>query len=151
MPAARGGRPVSLTATSSRAAIIGLRMNAYNAVRYPTYPKPQTHPDRLASVATLFGMDPPCVPRCRVLELGCGTGGNLIPMAFGLPQSSFTGVDSAAGPVAEGRRDIAELGLRNIELHTMDISEIAPEFGAFDYVIAHGVYSWVPETVRDKI
>ena len=33
----------------------------YDNVLYPSAPYPQTHPDRLATMATLFGMQPsPC-------------------------------------------------------------------------------------------
>ncbi|MCL4402684.1 MAG: class I SAM-dependent methyltransferase, partial [Acidobacteria bacterium] len=126
-------------------------MTAYDSVRYPTYAKPQTHPGRLATMAILFGMEPAPVQRCRVLELGCGTGDNLIPMAFGMPESRFVGVDLAEGPIADGCRRIRELGLANIRLEAMDLMEVGPEFGEFDYIIAHGVFSWVPVPAREKI
>ena len=123
----------------------------YDAVRYPTNPKPQTHPDRLATMATLFGMSPAPVTRCRVLELACGTGGNLIPMAFALPDSRFTGIDLAAEPVAEGCRMVERLGLTNIRLLAMDLMEFGAEHGECDYIIAHGLYSWVAPQVRERI
>ena len=126
-------------------------MNRYDAVRYPTYAKPETHPGRLAAMARLFGLESASPERSRVLELGCGTGGNLIPMAYGLPQGRFTGVDAAEGPVADGCRRIRDLGLDNISLRAMDLMDVGPEFGKFDYIVVHGVYSWVPAPVRDKI
>jgi SAM-dependent methyltransferase len=126
-------------------------MNRYDAVRYPTYAKPETHPGRMAAMAALFGVEAAPPERCRVLELGCGTGGNLIPMAYGLPESRFTGVDAAEGPIADGCRRVRDLKLENISLRVMDLMEVGPDFGEFDYVIAHGVYSWVPAPVRDKI
>jgi SAM-dependent methyltransferase len=125
--------------------------NAYQQVPYLTQPMAQTHPDRLASVATLFGMTPAPVTSCRVLEVGCGSGANLIPMAHFLPGSRFTGVDLAEGPIADGRRAVEELGLTNIELHAMDLCDIGGAMGQFDYIIAHGVYSWVPEPVREGL
>ena len=57
--------------------------NPYDEVLYPGYPFAQAHPDRLGAMARLFGMNPAPVEACRVLELGCGDGGNLIPMAVG--------------------------------------------------------------------
>ena len=78
--------------------------NAYHRIPYITRPLAASHPDRLASVATLFGMSPAPVASCRVLELGCGSGGNLIPMAYRLPGSRFTGIDLAERAIAEGRR-----------------------------------------------
>jgi len=125
--------------------------NAYDTVPYRTYPRFETHPDRLAAVATLFGMRPAPVRHCRVLEIGCGDGGNLIPMAYHLPESSFLGVDLADRPIAAAHRTIAALGLSNIEMVAADLRTIGASFGEFDYVIAHGLYSWVPAGVRDAL
>src|ERR1039457_437777 len=123
----------------------------YDQVRYRGLPFDQTHPDRLATLATLFGMQPAPVDHCRVLEIGCGAGANLIPMAFTLPNSTFAGFDLAETPIAMGRQAANELGLTNLQLFQADIMEIGPDLGEFDYVIAHGVYSWVPDFVREKL
>lgn len=124
---------------------------AYDAIPYPSYPFPETHPDRLATVATLLGMQPAPVERCRVLELGCAAGGNLIPMAYALPNSRFVGIDLSGRQIAAGQPLIAALELQNISLQQLDLLEVGPEFGQFDYIIAHGVYSWVPPEVQTKI
>ena len=121
----------------------------YDAFPYPSSAYPRTHPDRLAVVATLYGIDPPSVDRCRVLELGCGDGWNLISMAYGLPNSEFTGIDLASTPIERGKAFCQELGLRNVHLRQLDLME-AGDLGEFDYIIAHGLYSWVPEPVRRK-
>jgi len=124
---------------------------AYDEIPYPGSCYTQTHPDRLAVMATLFGLAPAPVARCRVLEIGCGDGGNLIPMAFGLPQSSFTGVDLAESAIARGQELIGRLGLHNIRLRCLDLMDIDSGFPEFDYIIAHGVYSWVPPQAAEKI
>src|SRR5439155_909713 len=67
--------------------------SVYDEVPYESRAFTETHPDRLATVATLFGLKPPPVEKCRVLELGCADGTNLIPMAIGLPEGTFVGVD----------------------------------------------------------
>src|SRR5262245_36011475 len=123
----------------------------YDQVAYPTLPMPQSHPDRLATIALLFGMTPQPIDRCRVLELGCGDGMNIIPMAHGLAGSEFVGIDLAATPIAMGHATIAALGLRNVALRQLDIMDLGEELGTFDYIIAHGVYSWVPEATRDRL
>ena len=84
----------------------------YDELPYPGSAFAQTHPDRLATLATLFGMTPAPVERCRVLELGCGDGGNLIPMAFALPESRFTGVDLATTAIARGQQLIDQVRAR---------------------------------------
>ena len=74
-------------------------ISPYDQVLYPSRTLPQTHPSRLATVAFLRGMEPAPIGRCRVLELGCGTAVNLIPMAFHHPESEFVGLDSAERPL----------------------------------------------------
>src|ERR1700722_4167944 len=126
--------------------------NPYDEVLYPVTTFPQTHPNRLATVAFLRGMEPAPVRHCRVLELGCGACSNIIGMAFQSPASEFIGLDLAQRPIASGQDFVEGLGLENITLYSMDIC--APDtnqLGRFDYIIAHGVYSWVPEPVRERI
>ena len=86
-----------------------------------------------------------------MLELGCGDGGNLIPMALGLPGSSFVGIDTAARAIGRGQALARALELDNVTLEAGAIEDFAPAPGGFDYVIAHGVYSWVPAAVRDRL
>jgi len=124
---------------------------SYDRLPYPSAPFPQTHPSRLATLAALHGMRPAPPAKCRVLELGCAEGGNLIPMAYQFPESSFVGIDLSAPAIERGKKTIAELGLSNIELRALDIAELSSDTGRFDYIIAHGVYSWVPAQVREKI
>jgi cyclopropane fatty-acyl-phospholipid synthase-like methyltransferase len=125
--------------------------NAYDEVSYPGFPFSRTHPDRLATIATLFGMKPAPVENCRVLELGCGDGGNLLPMAFGLRGSEFAGIDLAGLPIARGRAMAEALGLKNVSLRQEDILQFSACRGQYDYIIAHGIYSWVPTVVQDKL
>jgi SAM-dependent methyltransferase len=114
-------------------------------------PRRQTHPDRLAAMARLFGMRPAPVTACRVLELGCGSGANLIPQAYYLPESRFTGIDMAAEPIAVARAMAGDLGLSNIDLRVADLRDLGTEVGEFDYIFAHGLYSWIPSDVRDRL
>ena len=126
-------------------------MNSYDELPYPSQAFSQTHPDRLATLARVFGLQPPPIENCRVLELGCAGGGNLIPMACGLPGSRFTGVDLSARQVAEGRVRIEALGLRNVRIEEASITDVDERWGQFDYVVCHGVYSWVEPAVQDWI
>ena len=120
-------------------------------IHYPGGAWEHSHPDRIAANARMYGLNPAPVDRCRVLELGCGAGGNLVPMACGLPDAQFVGIELAARAVELGRSLAAALGLSNVELHRCDILDLPANLGQFDYVIAHGVYSWVPAPVRDAL
>jgi SAM-dependent methyltransferase len=124
---------------------------AYDKNAYPGFPYVQTHPDRLAMLGRLYGMEVAPVENCRVLELGCGEGRNLIPMAMQLPGSHFLGIDLAGTAIDKGVRLIGELGLTNIQLQHEDLLKFDCEPGTFDYIIAHGLYSWVPPAVQEKI
>ena len=125
--------------------------NSYDELPYTNLSHPWTHPARIAAVATMFGLQPPPADRCRVLELGCAAGANLIPLAEILPHSEFVGVDGSARQIAEGVDAVRAAGLTNIRLDAADILAIDESWGAFDYIIAHGVFSWVPAVVRVKI
>src|SRR6266478_9537585 len=124
---------------------------SYDELAYQTFPFAQTHPDRLATLGWLFGLTPAPIERCRVLEIGCSSGGNLIPVAATLPQSEFVGVDFSAGEIDDGKADVAALHLGNVRLLQMDINDFGETFGTFDYIVAHGVYSWVSNDVQDKL
>lgn len=123
----------------------------YDEIRYPERSFEYTHPNRLATIAALYGMTPAPIQNCRVLELGCGVGGNIVPMAYQSPGSQYVGIDLSSDAIALGQKRIDALGLKNISLHHLDILDVADQFGSFDYIVAHGVYSWVPAPVRKKI
>ena len=126
-------------------------MDHYAAVPYESIPFPDTHPGHLCAIGRLFGLNPADPTEARVLELGCAAGGNLIPMAWHHPGGSFLGIDLAPNQIADGQALLGRLNLTNCELRTGDILELDETLGEFDYIIAHGVYSWVPEPVRQHL
>jgi methyltransferase-like protein/SAM-dependent methyltransferase len=123
----------------------------YDEVPYPSTSFIVSHPDNLATLATLLGMRPSPVEHCRVLELGCASGGNIVPMALSLPESEFVGIDLSGRQIAEGQAMVDAVGLKNVTLQHMNILDVNADFGQFDYIITHGIYSWVPSEVQDKI
>ncbi len=125
--------------------------SVYDAIEYPGFAYAHTHPDKLAVMSLLYGLEPPPVSTCRVLEVACNEGANLIPMAYAIPGAEFVGFDLAPECVVRGQERIRELGLRNIRLFAADLMQVGSELGEFDYIIAHGFYAWVPEPVRDRL
>src|SRR5277367_3482122 len=98
--------------------------SSYELVRYVGYPFAQTHPDRLATMAALFGMTPVPIHRARVLEIGCCDGGNLIPMALTLPDSEFVGIDLTEIDIIRARETAAALNLTNVQFHALDLTTL---------------------------
>lgn len=125
--------------------------NAYDRLPYLSAAFPQSSPARLHAIARLFGLDAPDPATARVLELGCSAGGNLLPFAVMHPRARAVGIDLSPVQVESGRAIVGLLGLDNLELRHMSITDVGPELGEFDYVICHGVYSWVPPEVQEKI
>ncbi len=123
----------------------------YNGLPYASLPVDYCQPSSLAAMATIFGVEPPRLDGARVLELGCSSGGNIIPLASRFPQASFTGIDLAQSHVDIARKRIAALGLTNISIDVGDLANARFEPGAFDFVLCHGVFSWVPGATQDAI
>ena len=123
----------------------------YDVVAYPSYTHNQTHPDRLAVIGRLFGLNPAPVAHCRVLELGCGNASNLVPMAWSLPKSEFVGIDLAPSAIQLGLEMVSALGVSNIRLVHGSLTDIDDSWGQFDYIIAHGLFSWVPPEIRERL
>lgn len=123
----------------------------YDAVPYRHGAVPESHPARMGAIARLFGIPAAPPDRCRVLELGCGEGMNLLPLAERFPNSEFTGMDFSAKQIAVAEAARSACGIGNVRLVCGDLRTWKPEGGAFDYIIAHGVYSWVPPDVRERM
>jgi SAM-dependent methyltransferase len=121
---------------------------SYDAVPYESLAFFETHPDRLATLARLHGLDPAPVATARVLELGCAGGGNLVPMALAAPKGRFVGVDRSARQIEAARALAGRLGLTNIEFHAIGLEDLGRDAGPFDYVICHGLLSWLPPDLR---
>ncbi|MBC7438171.1 MAG: methyltransferase regulatory domain-containing protein, partial [Bdellovibrionales bacterium] len=125
---------------------------AYDELPYASKPFPQSTPEQLAIMARLFKLDAPDIATARVLELGCSAGGNLIPLAVRYPKLRAVGIDFSNVEIEQGKIQLVKLGIENCTLHCLDISRAAEKIeGTFDYIICHGVFSWVPEPVRQAI
>lgn len=126
--------------------------DSYNALPYANFVFPLTHPLRISATLSYHGYRHRSLRGARVLEVGCAAGGNLIPMADSLPETSFVGVDISSRQIESGQSLQRQCGgIPNLQLECADLCEIDSSWGQFDYIIAHGVFSWVPLGVREHL
>lgn len=125
--------------------------NTYDDLPYPPYTFPATHIGRLAAIGRLFTLNAADPRTARVLELGCGTGINMVAMAQLFPEAQFIGIDASARQIEDGRKAVEATGLTNVDLRHADIATLGEELGDFDFIITHGIYSWVPPHVKEAI
>jgi SAM-dependent methyltransferase len=126
--------------------------NPYDELPYKSCPIDWTSPERLALVSLLHGGPRPPLDSYRVLELGCGAGQNLLPLAYYRSNAAFVGVDGAESQIkmAESRR--SRLEVSNLEFIHADFRNVAHRLsGQFDYILAHGVFSWVTHEIRESL
>lgn len=125
---------------------------SYDAVDYDSEANPDAHPRAMASIARALGFPAAPPDDARVLEIGCGNGENLLAAATYLPAASFEGFDLAGRAIEDGTRQAEASGLSNVTLRKADIrEERAAGLGGYDYVVAHGLLSWVPGPVKDDL
>ncbi len=129
---------------------------SYDKVPYQSNAFINASIDRMYVVAKSYGINATKPENARVLELGCAAGGNIIAQAIKHKSANFIGVDLATSQIQEGQKAINKLGLKNIELFSDDLANIArgggvAKYGKFDYIIAHGIFSWVPDFVKKAI
>ncbi len=125
--------------------------NAYDEVPYSSFTFAQTSPAYTRSCAYVFGLNSPDHTTAKVLELGCASGNNILAFAAAYPKSECVGIDLSPKQIDEGKKRISDLGIKNLRLETKSIMDIDESFGKFDYIICHGVISWVPKEVQAKI
>lgn len=130
---------------------IGRMETPYDRITYPGGVYAQAQISRFATVAALHGLKTPDLNSCRVLELGCNRGLHLIGMALRYPGAQFVGVDLSETAIARATELVEALELKNINFRAMDVTQLGGRHGECDYLIAHGLYSWVPAPVREKI
>ena len=128
-----------------------VQQTIYSELGYKSMPFPYTTPATLEAYAALVGVSAPNPKTARVLELGATYGGNIISQALFNPDATFVGIELSQEQVEKGNEVIANAGLANVSLIQSDIASIGSEIGTFDYIIAHGVYSWVDDGVKDAL
>ena len=122
----------------------------YADLGYLSQPFPYASAPFLESYARLLGLSPAPASTARILEIGSSYGGNLISQALFYPKATFTGIEIAPTQVSVGKTYIDQLGITNLALLEGDVNESHDHLGTYDYIIAHGFYSWVDEDTKDN-
>ena len=122
----------------------------YADLGYLSQPFPYASAPFLESYARLLGLSPAPASTARILEIGSSYGGNLISQALFYPQATFTGIEIAPTQVSVGKTYIDQLGITNLNLLEGDVNESHDHLGTYDYIIAHGFYSWVDEETKNN-
>ena len=122
----------------------------YADLGYLSQPFPYASAPFLESYARLLGLSPAPASTARILEIGSSYGGNLISQALFYPNATFTGIEIAPTHVSVGKTYIDQLGITNLDLLEGDVNESHQHLGTYDYIIAHGFYSWVDEETKDN-
>jgi SAM-dependent methyltransferase len=143
--------PSDSAAITSAPTVTDTLREAYNRTLYVGRPCATSHPARIRAIAQAMGVAAPPLEHARILEIGCGDGGNLIPMAAAWPGTTCVGIDLAEQGIVRANAFAADLALRNARFVAADLRDLAPEHAGFDYILAHGFYSWVPAEVRDVL
>ena len=125
--------------------------DSYDNFLYVSKAFPNTNINSLLAKGKIYGLNPAPLKGARVLELGSSCGGNIIPQALYYPEATFTGIDLSPVQVQHGNDLIQSMGLTNVTLLEKNIMDIDDDFGTFDYILVHGIWSWVPDVVKDKI
>ena len=128
-----------------------MQQTIYKELGYKSYPFPFTTPAYLEAYGTLVGLKPPMAKTARVLELGATYGGNIISQAMHNPEATFVGIELSQDQVEKGNKIISDAKLDNVSLLQGDILNFDESLGNFDYIIAHGFYSWISDEMKDKL
>lgn len=128
-----------------------MQQTIYKELGYKSYPFPFTTPAYLEAYGTLVGLNTPPAKTARVLELGATYGGNIISQAVHNPEATFVGIELSQDQVEKGNKIISDAKLDNVSLIQGDIMNFDETLGTFDYIIAHGFYSWISDEMKDKL
>lgn len=140
-----------MTAETDIEAKLAKVAQSYDAMPYVSVGVKQSQPNRLAAIAQIFGLIVKPLKQARVLEVGSAEGGNILPLALRFPKAEFVGIDISSVQIERGKQHVKALGLNNVRMECRSVTNLRPALGQFDFIICHGIYSWVERPVQDAI
>ncbi|CAN5769364.1 methyltransferase regulatory domain-containing protein [soil metagenome] len=109
-------------------------------------------PARIRLAAALNGIAPPPADDFDYCELGCAQADTLCALAAAHPRARFLGIDLSALHIAAAKRLARDGALENIGFLERDFANLDEEdIGEFDFIVAHGVLSWVSAEKRHRL
>ncbi len=126
-------------------------MDNYDRIPYIGDSYPSTHIRHLWAMGNILGVNPTPPPRARTMEIGSACGYNIFPQAVHFPNAYFLGIDLSAKHTEQAEQMREMLQCNNVEFRCANIVDVKEPPHSFDYIICHGVFSWVPLEVRDSI
>ncbi|WP_159994299.1 class I SAM-dependent methyltransferase [Roseomonas sp. 18066] len=120
---------------------------------YPAQFHREMTPAWIDAVGRGLGFAAPEIGRpFRWCELGCGEGLNALVVAASHPQAQVVAIDANAAAIAGLAAAAQAAGLRNLvalQAEFADLPEAGP--GGFDFIVTHGVLSWVSDATRQAM
>ncbi len=123
----------------------------YDALAYPARVTSASEPARMAAIARMHGHAGADPATARVLDIGCGVGTNALNLAMLQPRSTVVGIDVSGVQIDAAKAARQTLGVANARFEHVDLTQLPSDFGEFDYIVAHGLYAWIPDEVRQRL
>jgi len=106
-------------------------------------------PSRMTYSLRCAGYDVPSVPKTfRYCDLGCGYGLTVLILARCHPKAKFVGIDINPEHIAWANAMARRFKLKNVSFVCADFGEVGSEDEPYDYIAAHGIYTWVDPSVQ---
>jgi 2-polyprenyl-3-methyl-5-hydroxy-6-metoxy-1,4-benzoquinol methylase len=123
----------------------------YNREDYPSMSHPTGHPSIMAASAIFGGLRTTQVPTSRILEIGCASGHHILPIAAAFPDASITAVDLSNHAIEKAQSIAQSAKITNAQFLCADIKNWRPSAHQYDYIIAHGFFSWVDDEAKSAL
>lgn len=126
-------------------------------VAYPAHFHREIMPVWLVSTLQALGRQAPDISASYTwLELGCGVGLSTLIAAACNPDGQFIGIDFSQREIEKAQKIADEAGLQNVQFIRQDLQTCALQANTLpqpdcDFIVTHGVYSWVSELDRQAI
>ena len=121
-----------------------------NTISYTDTFFSELNPHMIRCSALMRGFRVPDSIHFTYCELGCGTGHSLLLYAAANPQARFIGIDLSEEHIHYAEQRASKLGIKNCEFICADLTELH-SLPSCDYIVMHGLYTWVQESVQESI